>query len=132
MAQPFKHQTNAEPQGLPRLDPARFEPANRRRLSAPGMRTFLALADLWALTQQDRLRVLGYPPRSTYHKWAKQAREHEDFTLDADVLTRISAVLGIYRALRVLFSERTGGLGLAARTSSGHGVWRSSADRSRD
>jgi len=96
-------------QDLPRLEQARFEPANRKRLSAPGMRTFLAIADLWGLTEQERLRILGYPPRSTYHKWAKQAREHAEFTLDADVLTRISAVLGIYQALRILFpTEREG------------------------
>jgi hypothetical protein len=74
------------------------------------MRTFLAIADLWALTEQERLRILGYPARSTYHKWAKQAREHAEFTLDADVLTRISAVLGIYQALRVLFDTEQEGL----------------------
>src|SRR3954451_6739079 len=102
MAEPLKNQAEAASQGPPHLDQMRFEPANRRRLSAPGMRTFLALADLWRLTEQDRLRVLGYPARSTYHKWAKQAREHDDFTLDADVLTRISAILGIYGALRIL------------------------------
>ena len=74
------------------------------------MRTFLALADLWRLTEQDRLRILGYPARSTYHKWAKQAREHDDFTLDADVLTRISAILGIYGALRILQPTEQAGL----------------------
>jgi hypothetical protein len=110
MAQPLKNQTEAPSQDLPHLDQARFEPANRRRLSAPGMRTFLAVADLWALTEQERLRILGHPARSTYHKWAKQAREHVEFTLDADVLTRISAVLGIYQALRILFETEQEGL----------------------
>ena len=110
MVEPLKQQTTAAAQGIPHLEQARFEPTNRRRLSAPGMRTFLAIADLWGLTEQERLRILGYPPRSTYHKWAKQAREHTEFTLDADVLTRISAVLGIYQALRVLFAAEQEGL----------------------
>lgn len=110
MAQPLKNQTDAASQALPHLEQSRFQPANRRRLSAPGMRTFLAIADLWGLTEQERLRILGYPPRSTYHKWAKQAREHVEFTLDADVLTRISAVLGIYQALRILFATEKEGL----------------------
>lgn len=110
MARPLKDRTQAASQTLPHLDQLRYEPANRRRLSAPGMRTFLAVADLWALTERERLRILGYPPRSTYHKWAKQAREHVEFTLDADVLTRISAVLGIYQALRVLFETEQDGL----------------------
>src|SRR4029450_11420123 len=111
MAQPREKQHSAIAQSLPRLGHARFEPANRKRLSAPGMRTFLAIADLWGLTEPERLRILGYPPRSTYHKWAKQAREHVEFTLDADVLTRISAVLGIYQAVRILYPTEQDGLG---------------------
>lgn len=95
--------------GPQRLDNSRFAPANRRRLSAPALRTFLAIADLWGLTEEQRLLVLGYPSRSTYHNWCKQAREHGAFTLDVDVLTRISAVFGIHQALGILFpGERTG------------------------
>ncbi len=88
-----------------RLEPGRFAPANRKRLSAPALRTFLAIADLWGLTEEQRLLVLGYPSRSTYHNWAKLAREHGAFTLDVDTLTRISAVFGIHQALGVLFSD---------------------------
>ena len=52
---------------------------------------------------KQRLLALGYPSRSTYHNWCKQAREHGAFTLDVDVLTRISAVLGIHQGLGILF-----------------------------
>src|SRR5260370_33078671 len=89
--------------GPQRLDNSRFAPANRRRLSAPALRTFLAIADLWGLTEEQRLLVLGYPSRSTYHNWCKQAREHGAFTFDVDVLTRISAVLRIQHGLGILF-----------------------------
>ena len=91
--------------GPQRLDSSRFAPANRRRLSAPALRTFLAIADLWGLTEEQRRLVLGYPSRSTYHNWCKRAREHGAFTLDVDVLTRISAVLGIHQALGILFPQ---------------------------
>ncbi len=87
-----------------RLDKTRFSPPNRKRLSAPALRTFLAIADLWRLTEEQRLLVLGYPSRSTYHNWCRQAREHGAITLDVDVLVRISAVLGIHQALGILFS----------------------------
>jgi hypothetical protein len=99
-------ETAKEPQ---RLDSSRFAPANRRRLSAPALRTFIAIADLWGLTEEQRLLILGYPSRSTYHNWCKQAREHGAFTLDVDVLTRISAILGIHQGLGILFpAERLG------------------------
>src|SRR5438309_9370196 len=81
-------QTAEAGQGPQRLDNSRFAPANRRWLSPPALRTFLAIADLWGLTEEQRLLVLGYPSRSTYHNWCKQAREHGAFTLDVDVLMR--------------------------------------------
>lgn len=90
--------------GLP-LDQARFAPANRRRLSAPALRTFLAIADLWRLTEEERRLILGFPSRSTYHHWAKLAREHRDITLDVDVLMRLSAVFGIHQALGILYAS---------------------------
>lgn len=91
------------------LDAGRFSAANRRRLSGPGLRTFLAIADLWGLSDPERLLVLGLPSRSTYYNWVKAVREHRDITLDVDMLTRISAVLGIHQALGVLYpSERDG------------------------
>src|SRR5258708_27614316 len=98
---PKKRPYEAE-KGSQRLDNSRFAPANRRRLSAPALRTFLAIADLWGLTEEQRLLILGYPSRSTYHNWCKQARDHGAFTLDVDVLTRISAVLGIHQRLGIL------------------------------
>jgi hypothetical protein len=91
-----------QPQPAAVLDLSRFRTENRRRLSAPAFRTFLAIADLWGLSEEERRLILGYPSRSTYHNWAKLAREHGAFTLDADVLTRISAVFGIHQALGVL------------------------------
>ena len=93
------------------VDRARFEPANRRRLSAPGFRTFLAIADRWGLNEDQRRLVLGFPSRSTFHNWAKLARENGQFTLDVDTLIRISAVLGIHQALGVLMADEAEALG---------------------
>ncbi|MBC2886381.1 DUF2384 domain-containing protein [Ochrobactrum sp. CM-21-5] len=91
------------------LDAGRFTPLARKRLSAPGLRTFLMVADLWGLDEQQRLLVLGLPSRSTYYNWVKAVREHRDITLDVDVLMRLSAVLGIHQALGVLYpDEQTG------------------------
>ncbi|MGH7210523.1 MAG: antitoxin Xre/MbcA/ParS toxin-binding domain-containing protein [Acetobacteraceae bacterium] len=95
--------------GPDRLEGARFAPENRRRLSAPAFRTFLATADLWNLTEEQRRLILGMPSRSTYHNWARIVRAHGEVTLDVDVLVRLSAVLGIYQALRILYATEQEG-----------------------
>ena len=92
------------------VDFGRFAPPNRRRLSGPALRTFLTIADRWSLTEEQRRLVLGYPSRSTYHNWAKLAREGQPFTLDVDTLLRISAVFGIHQALGVLFADEADGV----------------------
>lgn len=102
--------SNGLAEGPSQIDVSRFAPANRRRLSPAALRTFLAIADLWGLTEEQRRLVLGYPSRSTYHNWCKQAREHGAFTLDLDVLMRISAMLGIHQALGILFAEERLGI----------------------
>lgn len=110
MPRPAPLEQHAIEPGPDRLDPQRFSPVNRRRLSAPGVRTFLAIADLWKLTEEERRLVLGLPSRSTYHHWAKTAREHGDLTLDVDVLLRLSAVFGIHAALQILHDDEREGV----------------------
>jgi hypothetical protein len=92
------------------LTVARFEPASRRRLSAPALRTFAAIADLWSLNEEQRRLIMGYPSRSTYHNWMRLAREQGEVTLDVDALTRLSTVLGIHQALGVLFATQADAL----------------------
>ncbi len=96
--------------GPERIDAAAFTSANRRKVSGPGLRTFLAIADLWGLSEEQRLILLGQPSRSTYHNWAKAAREHREINLDLDVLMRISAVLGIHKALQILHRTEAEGV----------------------
>lgn len=91
------------PEGLPFLDSGRFAPGRRRQLSGPGLRTFLRIADEWRLSEQERLRVLGLPGRSTFHGWIAKTRHGSGITLSVDELIRISAVLGVYKALKIIF-----------------------------
>lgn len=88
------------PQALPDLGGA-----DRARLSAPGLRSFRALADRWGLSESQRLAALGDPARSTYHAWMKKAREGAPLSLPLDTLLRISALLGIHKALTILFVD---------------------------
>jgi hypothetical protein len=72
---------------------------DRWRLSGPSLRTFLAIVDLWDLTDEQRSLVLGLPSRSRFRAWAAAARERRDLILGVDVLTRISAFPRIHQAL---------------------------------
>jgi hypothetical protein len=92
------------------LDASRFTPENRRRLGAPALRTFLSIADLWRLDEGRRLLMLGLPARSTYYAWVKAVREHGEVLLPVDTLLRISAVLGIHKALQILHETEAEGV----------------------
>ena len=87
----------AEPVGQP------IDAAARRRVSGPGLRTFLAIADRYGIATQDRIALLGEPSNSTYHEWVRKARAESALTLPLDTLTRISGILGIHKALGILF-----------------------------
>ena len=94
------------PEGPRILNSSRFRPNRRRQVSGPGLRTFLNIADEWGLSEQERLQVLGLPGRSTFHSWVAKARRGADLTLSVDELIRISAVLGIYKGLKIIFPRQ--------------------------
>lgn len=73
----------------------------RHDLSGPALKAFFRIAALWGLDAQQQRTLLGNPPASTFYKWKKQLSG----SLSRDVLERISYVLGIYKALQILFSD---------------------------
>lgn len=116
MAHPSPTLQPSRPDGF---DPRSVNRADRVRLSGPGLRAFLAIADAWSLSEKDRLAVLGRPGRSSYHNWVRQARMGGMPALPLDTLLRISAVLGIHKALSILFPR--GGDGMAWLTAPNSG-----------
>lgn len=79
----------------------RHTPAERRRKSGPGLRTFFRIADAWRLEPEEQRGLLGWPARSTLYTW-KAGRA---VTLPYDTLIRLSLVFGIYKALHVLYPD---------------------------
>lgn len=72
------------------------------KMSAAGLRAFLKIAELWQLSQDAQLTLLGHPPRSTFFRWKK---DPDTAHLSRDTLERISYILGIYKALQILFPD---------------------------
>lgn len=73
----------------------------RKRLSAPALRAFFLIATAWGLSVNEQRALLGWPPASTFHKY----KSGNAGTVSFDTLTRLSLVLGIYKALQLLYPE---------------------------
>jgi hypothetical protein len=73
----------------------------RKRMSAPAMRSFLRIGQAWDLSVEEQRGLLGWPAASTYYKY----KAGQIGTLSYDMLTRISLLLGIYKALHILYPD---------------------------
>jgi hypothetical protein len=90
---------------------SRFEPtvlvdlnakAERERLSKSALKGFFKLAAAWKLRDEDARQLLGGLSSSTWYDWKK----HPDRVLEVDCITRISYLLGIYKALHILYGDQ--------------------------
>ena len=77
--------------------------ADPQSLATAGLRGFFGIAEKWGLTEKDNLLLLGEPSRATYYNWKKG----EVGKLSRDTLERLSYVVGIYKALRILIPNDT-------------------------
>ena len=92
------------------LKPARPTPISETAQAAAGLLAFARIADKWKISARDAMALLGVESRSTYYELLKRARESKEVKgLNKDQLDRLSYLLGIYEAIRVLFphSEET-------------------------
>ena len=95
----------------------RRDPQVRRRMSGPAIRTFFNIADAWDLAVNDQRALLGWPAPSTYHKY----KAGDVGTLSFDTLTRLSLVIGIYKALHILLPTQEVADAWVKKPNSAHG-----------
>ena len=74
---------------------------DRQGLSGPALRTFFRIAELWSLSVDEQMTLLGLTARSTFFKWKKDPNT----VLPKDTLERISYILGVYKALQILLPD---------------------------
>lgn len=68
------------------------------QLGSTALTAFFNITEAWGLTAEEERQLLGNPPRSTFFKW----KSEKSAKLTPDTLERISYVMGIYKALRIL------------------------------
>ncbi|HEY0846038.1 MAG TPA: MbcA/ParS/Xre antitoxin family protein [Noviherbaspirillum sp.] len=89
-----------------RFEPAAFVDLNakeeRERLSKSALKGFFRLAEAWKLRDDDARELLGGLSSSAFYEWKK----NPDRVLEVDRITRISYLIGIYKALHILYGDK--------------------------
>ena len=98
MADPFRYPAGRY-QPLPVVDLA--SRAARERLSGAALKAFFNVTTRWKLRDEDARALLGGVSNGPFY----EMKRHPDRTLDADRLTRVSYLLGIFKALGMLHSD---------------------------
>lgn len=90
------------PSDLPGRLPNLADPAERLRLSPAAIRGVIALAEVWRLSASEASALLG---DISERSWFRLKKRESDEALAQDVLMRISLLIGIFKGLRLVFSE---------------------------
>jgi hypothetical protein len=76
----------------------------RRRLTAPGLKAFFRICEHWGVVDEDARKLLNDISNGSYYQLKANPRAAR--TLDRDTLTRISYLIGIFKSLNILYSQR--------------------------
>lgn len=93
-ARPYRRLAAVEPQTF-------SDEADRARLSAVALTAFRNVADAWGLTGVQAAALLAVSSST----WDRMRRPDADVRLNQDQLTRVSAMVGILKGLRLLFAD---------------------------
>lgn len=95
----------------PEYPATRYEPsplvdlttrAERERLSPSAVRAFFNIIARWSVRDEDARVLLGGMSNGPYYEMKK----NPDRVLDTDRLLRISYLVGIFKALNILYSKK--------------------------
>ncbi len=75
---------------------------NRARLSPAAVKGLMRIAAHWKLRDEDARALLGGMSNGSFYSLKSRAAR----TLDEDRLTRVSLLIGIYKALNILYSQK--------------------------
>lgn len=72
--------------------------AERERLSAPALKAFFNIMTRWSVRDEDARALLGGVTNGPFY----EMKRDPDRVIDADRLTRVSYLIGMFKALRIL------------------------------
>lgn len=75
--------------------------AERERLSGPALRAFFNIMARWQVRDEDARVLLGGISNGPFY----EMKRNPDRTLDADRLTRVSYLVGMFKALHILHGD---------------------------
>ena len=75
--------------------------AQRERLSPAAIKAFFNIMTKWSIRDADARELLGGVSNSVFYEMKKNPNR----ILDADRITRISALIGIFKGLNILYPE---------------------------
>jgi len=75
----------------------------RERLSPSALKAFFNIMDQWGVRDEDARMLLGGVTNGPYYEMKKDPASR---VLDTDKLLRVSYLVGIFKALNILHSER--------------------------
>jgi hypothetical protein len=94
--------TSASPTPKAQYIPDLSREATRIKLTPAAVEGFVRLAERWRLTSRQATALLAVQSERIWFRM--KSREWQD-TLSQDALIRISALIGVYKGLHLLFSE---------------------------
>ena len=98
MAQTLRYPASRyESEALPDLAARR----ERERLSTPALKAFFNIMARWKVRDEDARALLGGVSNGPFY----EMKRNPDRMLDADRLTRVSYLVGIFKALGILYSD---------------------------
>jgi hypothetical protein len=75
--------------------------AERERLSPGAVTAFFRMMETWGVRDEDARQLLGGVSNGAYYAMKKQPER----VLDEDRLRRVSLLLGVFKALNILYDE---------------------------
>ena len=78
-------------------------PALSSEMITAGLAAFFRIMEHWQVSNAQAMILLGSPARSTFQKW--KAGHTAGVTASRDLATRISLVLGIFKALEIIYQR---------------------------